>query len=206
MPSLFCLCNADIHYCVFSFFYYSIFVFQHWFYEWQALPSYDWVASSLSLMHASKVHLDLLAPNSHGTDRKEQIKIFINYAELMVELSQCYYPSLYLAAQCSPSPWSFIVKEPKKKIVSQKVIIKSNLSLPHIVVRRPQELCWLHQHAVTDLWQQIQFFPLTDVLSTHLMQCWYGLLLPKVPRHNLFTCSTQGEALNPFGCIRQGTD
>lgn len=128
MPSLFCLCNADIHYCVFSFFYYSIFVFQHWFYGWQALPSYDWVASSLSLMHASKVHLDLLAPNSHGTDWKEQIKIFINYAELMVELSQCYYPSLYLAAQCSPSPWSFIVKEPKKKIVSQKVIIKSNLS------------------------------------------------------------------------------
>lgn len=123
-----CLVLTSIIVYFISFITLSIFVFQHWSYGWQALPSYDWVASSLSLMHVSKVHLDLLAPNSNGTNWKEQIKIFINYAELMVELSQCYHPSLYLAAECSPSPWSFIVKEPKKKIVSQKVIIKYNLS------------------------------------------------------------------------------
>lgn len=44
--------------------------------------------------------------------------MLINYAELMVELSQSYYPSLILAAQCSSSPWSFIVNEPEEKIQS----------------------------------------------------------------------------------------
>lgn len=98
----------------------SIFTFWHQFYRWQTFP---WVMTELpphSFPNAciKSTCLDLVAQNCHSMEWKEQIKMLINYAELMVELSQSYYPSLLLAAQCSSSPWRFIINVPKKKIQS----------------------------------------------------------------------------------------
>lgn len=93
----------------------SIFIFWHQFYGWQTFP---WVMTELPPYSFPSTCIkttcwNLLAQNCHSMEWKEQIKMLINFADLMVELSQSYYPSLLLAGVLSS-------KSPRKKYILLK--------------------------------------------------------------------------------------